>query len=746
MPIGPHFLYSRLSSLFRFSWGRKNVSIALCLILLSVISPTNAQTSGEVDQTILEILVRIDAKRNLAEKMLTEMPNQASNEVANIMREFDSSFAARVQERIDLHYNEVGDTLRNIALPAEVGNLELVWEQVKAGTYDSSVLDRLVEDFIEKTDRQLEPRREELTQFIETELATFLTQRLHGAQENIWKPYSEIPGRYFPALDLPSLPAPVLSRLPTPSPDDPTSHRGFTVVIGTALLLRGVRQKLADQIPRKVKRTIRKKLLGKVASKGIPFLGVALLVVEAWDASQARIELERQLRDGYLESYKTEFTANSILYELHFDGEPTVRSGIEKVVDENLEGWTRHCRIEVRRLLDASEVASFSPNVKAYIQDQTRGGRDTGEIIEELLSVQFAYPLNVIREISFRKLLVIRRSGKILDDAEFRHLASQLGLHLVREFAQHREEIFLAAKTLGVNVFLDVLRGSEDIDWFQIRTAFEDYPPNMSKLSRQGLVRAINNGVAQENVPTNTLENIETHAELFDKIVPILGSDRRKIYRLFGASSLIEVVSDALEEIPGAAPSFLTHWEVQDWRRYRIRADFDALLVVTKHRLKEKEQHAVDLARELSGERDELISIVRDVGVCGLHLWDAYVDGSAGRKQRRDAIEAIQLYRKGYPCDALLDRGDLEYAKLYDSLPFGVGVYAFRRIGPDSNLFIAIAVGILLVLIVIGWRRTRKENLQANSAQRSGPSSDEAAPELQESMRSVVQAKRPEVN
>ena len=744
MKIPPLFLPTKPNSLFRSSWGRKPSSMALILIL-SFFSSANAQTSDEVDQTIQEVLVEIDAKRNLAEKILAQVPDHASAEVEKIMQDFDATLAARVQERIKLHYHEVEYTLDKISLPPEIGNMELAWEQVKAGTYDSSVLDRLVEKFVEEADRQLAPQRQEFLQFIETEFAIFISEKLQRAQDDIWKPYIDIPRRYFPALNIPKFPAPLLSGLPTPSPDDPTSYRGVLGVIGAALFLRSARNLVARQIPQQIKRKIRRKLLGKAASKTIPFLGIALLALEAWDASRARIGLERNLREGYLESYKTEFTAENILSGKDLHGKLALRDGMRKVLEDSLKRWTRHCRAEVGRLLDASEVASLSPNVHIYIQNQIQGGRDTGEVIEELLAVQAVYPLNVIREVPLRELLVIRRSGIALGDAEFRHLASQLGPQILREFASHREEIFLAAKALGVNFFLDVLRRTHNIDWFHVRTTFDDYPPDMGKLSRQGLFRALDNGVAQEGIPTTTLENIERHGEYFDDIVAILGADRTKIFRLFGTPSLIETTKDALEEMPDAAASFLKHWRVRNWQRYQSRSDFEALLLITRHRLTKNEQPAADLAREL-GERDELTPIVRDVGICGLQLWDGYVAGSVGRKQREDAMSAIRLFRQGYPCDFLLERNGLEDAQLYDSLPFGIGLSLFGTLGPANNfLYLVVGAFLFFLIVVMHMRRVRKRKMQLRTVRPSSPTSDEGVAGIQETVGPAFQAKRPEV-
>ena len=724
------------------------------IVALSFITEANAQNSGAVDPILQDLLIQIAAKRDLADQSLAQMPDRVSEEIDDIMVNFQISLAVKVQERFANHYKNVEESLDTVFLPAEVGNLELVWKQLKAGIYDSHALDRLVEDFINRAHLSLEPRREELSQYMETQIEAFLADTLERAQENIRAPYVDIPGRYFPSWRVPNLPAPPILALPDTSPDTESSQRGGVALTGAAfLLLRKVPARIANKIPERIKQKLQKKLLGKVAAKGAsvgvsgplaPAIGAILLGYEVWDASQAKVELEHELRKGYLDSYKTEFSSHTMLDGIIVDGEPSVRQRIRAVVKNFLDAWARHSRREVERMLEAAEVSSLSPNVGTYIQNQVRKGRNSQEIVEDLVAVQNAYPSKMIREASFRELLAILRSNKALDNTEFKHLVSQVGPRILRDYKQHRGEIFLAADLLGVSVFLEFFRLDENPDWLNIRMTFEKYGSDMSEPARRGLLLAIQEKVAQPGLSPGTLTNIHRNSVLFRELVLILSEDNEKLYRLFGDSSLLEIVGRTLQESPEAARSFVNQWKLQAWDKYRDQGRFDALLQVVEYRVFEKRQPASDLAREIS-DRDELTPIVLDVGICGIQLWDTYVGTSPGRLQREEANSAIRLYRKGFPCELLRTKDGFEDAKLYDSLPFGVGVVAFREIGPVLKLIYFGIVSVFVVaMLAISWRLVSLGRTRTGAVRGPRRTLGERARKSWERIRSALLVKRSE--
>ena len=725
-------------------FGRMKYSL-LFVVALSCTTDLNAQTAHDVDPILQDLLIQIAATRDSAETSLSQMPDQVSEEVAIIMADFNETLAGRVHERFIIHYEDVDAVLGTVSLPAEVGNLRLVWTQLKAGTYDSRDLDRLVEDFISDAQHSLEPHREELSQFMEAQIGIFLTDNLKRAQQNIWEPYANIPGRYFPTLKVPNLPAPPLPALSEVSPDIASSRRGLAALAGTALLHRGMRAQIAKKIPDRIRRQIKRKLLGKVAAKGIPFIGVFLLGLEAWDASRARVHLERELRSGFLDSYRTEFSTQTMLDGKFVDGEPSVRERTRAVVRERLRSWTTHCRLQIERMLDAAEVASLSPNVETYIQNQVGNGRNAREIVEELIVVQESYPPEMIRENSFRELLSTLRGNKVLDTREFKHLASRLGSQLLREYVHQREEVFVTADLLGVDVFLELFRTRDDVNWHAVRTAFEQYSPDMSEAARRGLLLALHNGVAQPGIPIATLSNFHRNSELFRGLATVLREDKEKLFRLFADPPLLEIVRRALSENPEAARPFIVHWNVQAWVRYRSQERFRALFLVVDYRLSEKRQLAPALAQEMA-DRDVLTPIVLDVGICGLKLWDAYGGTSPGRLQQEQASTAIQLFRKGFPCEFILTKEGFEDARLYAALPFGVGVFAFREIGSALKLILVGSVLIILIIILaMSWKMINKVKTRRGVVRPHGTPLGERVRKVREKIRSATEVNRSEV-
>ena len=584
-------------------------SLVAFLLAFPLITDVNAQVSDKANLVLQNVLNQIHAKRDLAEQALARMPNRVPAEVAAIMKDFDNSLAARVQEKFAVHYEDVEISLDAVSLPADLGNLELVWEQVKKGIYDSQRFDGLVESFINEAHKSLEPHREVLGRFLELKTEQFLVENLKRAEDNIWAPYAELPGQYFPSLQISKLPGPAIP--PTrnvSSGSPPSSHRGYPAIAGASLLLlRRIPEKIASRVPDSVERKFRAKLLAKVAAKAIPILGTLLVAFDAWDATRAKVDLERKLRQEYLSAYKAAFSTQSILYGESVDGEKSFRSQVESTVGENLFGWASWCGKEIERWLAAAEVVMLSSSAKDYVQSQIRIERKSGEIVEDLFAVQNGFPPNMIQNTHFRELLEVRRAGREIEDTEFRYLMRELGSRLLREYSQHREEVFLAAHTLGLSVFLEVFRSRENVDWYTIRSTFERYDPDMSEPARRGLLLSVQQNVAQPGIPSTTLSTIHQYATLFSELVFVVPDDSDKLFRIFADPSLPVIIGRALDEIPDAARAFVRQWDVQAWTRYRSPERFDALLAVAKYRALTRKQRASDLSRELADREDIVI-------------------------------------------------------------------------------------------------------------------------------------------
>ena len=660
------------------------------LVLFSLSTSANGQPPPEAERIVEELLIRANSKKTLAAREIAQLPNRVEGEVDRIMTKLDNLFQGQVQESFNEHYEKVEQSLKTVSLPEDVSSLEVAIKQYQA-LGDSSALDALVEDFIRRAENEIEPLREELAEDIDSQLDETLTTELRQAQDTIRAPFQEIVTRYFPVWDVPDLRAPPLPAPPEIQKENRSNVPGAAII---GLLLVILRRRIVNMVTRK--------MAGKTLGKLIPFAGFALLSIEVWDAIQAKANLEHELQTRFPSTYQEEFSPNTIWYEPVEEGEPSTRQQLEQQVSTSLQAWSEHCRKEVERMLHATHVFALSPNVKNYITEQTEKGRNTEEIIEDMRLVGEVFGQGIISQASLGDLLMMIVHAP--DRRELTRLAHELDTWLLQEYDQHGREVLIAANRLGVPTFLAVVQGGKKLDWYDVHTVFEQYPRDLSEPARQGLVLALSEQVATSGVAPTTLENIARREKLFQSVAPLVRPDTKKLFRLFGSPSVVDIVDRTYQKNPEVAQAFLSQWSVRTWERYRDQDRFNALLDVAAYRLTERRQTAHDFAREI-GEHDELTYIFVDVGLCGVQLWDTYVGPAAGQHQHKMAENAISLYKKGYPCEALQTQEGLNEVQLYEFLPFGIGLQVFHKVRPLG--IIAYWSGIFLILLLVVVPATR---------------------------------------
>ena len=687
----------------RFFWA------VFVLFLLS--DSANGQTpQPETSPSVEQLLLQTASKKALAVREIGQSADRVAGEVARIINRLDSLFQGQIQERFDNHYKGVERSLQTVALPEDVGRLQVAWQQLKAGV-DSSDLEALCEDFIRRAQTKLEPQREDLDAYIDNQVKEILTAELKQAQETIRIPFQEILARYFPVWDVQHLNAPPL---PTPPRLQEEDYRPN--VVSPALGLTGL---LLVTLRRRIVRMVGRKVAGKALGKLIPLLGVLLLGYEVWDVAQAKTALEHELRTQFLSTYTEEFSPTKIWNQAGEDAEPSARQRLKQEIRSFLHNWSDHCRKEVERMLNAARIFALSPNVQAYIAEQTQKGRHSQEIVEDMHLVGEVFGEGLIAQAPFMDLLTMIIHAP--DKQELARLAHELDAWLLREYTQHGREVLVAAHVLGVPTFLEVVRAGEKLDWYDVRTIFEQYPRDLSQPAHQGLVLALLEQTAPLGVAPATFENIARHEKLFRAVAPFLTLDNDKLFRLFGSPSVLDIADRAYQKDAEAAQALLSQWPVRTWERYRDTERFDALFAVAGYRLKERNQSAQDFAADI-GERDELTPLYADVGLCGVQLWDTYVGTQAGEHQHQVAENAIYLYKAGYPCEVLQTKEGLTLAQFCQRFPFGL--QAFHLVRPFGKTAYAAAIGFLVLVVALPagllWRIVRKGSRPAVKQEQTG--------------------------
>ncbi len=667
------------------------------LVLFSLSNIVHGQTPSEAEPTVEELLIQANSKKALAVREIDQSPALVRREVSRIMTKLDSLFQKQIQKRFDTHYKQVEQPLQAVSLPEKVSGLEVTWKQWK-GVYDSSDLDALLKDFVHQAQATLEPYREDLAGYIDIQLKETLPAELEQAQNTIRARFQKIVTRHFSVWDVPYLHAPRVPELPQLLAED-----YLPTVGGLAPGLAGL---LLISLRRQIVKMVSLKMAGKAASKFIPVVGFLALLYEGWTIAQAKADLERELRTQFFSTYQEEFSPTTIWNQPVEEGQPSARQQIERQVSTFLQAWSEHCREEVERMLDAAHVFYLSPTAQNYISEQTEKGRDTQEIVEDMRLVGEVFGPDIIIQASLGDLLTMIVNAP--DRQELSHLASELDTWLLQEYEKRGKEVLVAANRLGVSTFLEVVRVGEKLDWYDVHEVFQQYPRDLSKRARRGLVLALSEQVATPGIAPATLENIARHGKLFQIVAPLVMPDTKKLFGLFSSTPVVDIVGRVYQKNAEAAQAFLSEWPVQTWERYRDPDRFNALIVVANYRLTEWKQAAPAFAREI-GERDNLTPIFADSGLCGVQLWDTYAGPTVGQHQRKVAENAISLSLEKYPCDVLQTPEGLAEVQLYHRFTFGIAPEAFQMARPFWKIiYVGTIVLVILLLAVPAVRLLRK--------------------------------------
>ncbi len=367
------------------------------LVLFSLSNIVHGQTPSEAEPTVEALPIQANSKKTLAAREIAQLPNRVEDEVDRIMTKLGGLSRGQIQESFNEHYKKIEQSLKTVSLPEDVSSLEVAGKQVEA-LINSSALNALVEDFIRRAESEIEPLREELVKDIDSQLDETLTAELKQAQDTIRAPFQEIVARYFPVWDVPNLRAPPLPR----AQKEDWSNIPLAGASGFLLVLT---RRVVKQILARLSIKISGKLLGKL----IPFIGLPLMAFEVWAATQAKANLEHELRTQVLSTYKKEFSPITLLNPPIEEGELSTRQRLE----QHLQDWSEHCRKEAERILNASPIFTLSPNAKDYIAAQTRKDRTTQEIVKDIHQVGEVWGQDIVAQEPLGYLL-----KRIVDDPE----------------------------------------------------------------------------------------------------------------------------------------------------------------------------------------------------------------------------------------------------------------------------------------------------------------------------------------
>ena len=700
-------LFSFLSAGFVHCLNAGYASALASILLLAIGSAASHQALATSKIGLQDLLLEFERRGIVADFEIEKVPNRGADEVDRIIGVLDRIMAKEAPRIFEEHYQEVEKSIQDVSIPENFRAFEVYWESRKEALgIDGTVLDTLVRNFMNQTEIRIEPLHARVSEIIDAKVSDALASEMIQARSSIRDPFQYLILNHFPDWPVPDFRGP---SLPLFSELTDLTSRDASVPLSIS---GGVVSIVIYMAKEKIRKTIVGKVAGRVATAATSTVTGPLAILatgasvayEIRDVFKAKEDLEQMLRKEFLRAYMAEFSVDSVWRSVSDEDGSSPRMRFAEKISRNLDRWFELCREEAKEQNAVAGIVSLSPPVRDYIAETTR--KDTKitdtEILAYIDRVGRVFPIGVISSEPTQELLNMTFAAPDLE--ELRYLAHELGDSLLVEYGQHGNDVLVAANRLGTGIFVQVVRSGEQLNWFDIRRAFEQYPSNMSEHARRGLLLAIRAQVARSSpVDTATLESISRGEALFRRVAPWLQQDIGKLYGLFAGAPAMEVVRRAFQEDAEITRVLLLEWPLRTWDRYRERDRFDALFKVAEYRVNGQGQELRDFARELA-EQDWLTPLFVESGLCAVQLWDTYAGPDTGQLQRKEAENAVAFLNKGYPCDLLLQPERFDDVQLYDTVTWGFGQPYFHRLYPYLK-FVYGAIFLVLGVLVFAISR-----------------------------------------
>ena len=168
---------------------------------------------------------------------------------------------------------------------------------------------------------------------------------------------------------------------------------------------------------------------------------------------------------------------------------------------------------------------------------------------------------------------------------------------------------------------------------------------------------------------------------------------------MFANDQVLQLITKGYAKNAEITQAFVKAWPVLTWERYKDVQRFQALFAVAQYRTTERRQPVEAFASEIA-EQDKLTFLYQDAGLDAVRLWDAHVGSQAGAHQYRLAEQATDLYKAGYPRDALVTVEGIKFAAFCNAFPFG-GLKAYHLLHPlGQAAYLAVVLCAIVLLAV----------------------------------------------
>ena len=700
-----------------FKWRRRYFCVlfwgAMSLFFLGVCPSSvfceevSADLNGAEAKSIQDIVLEIEIASDVAMSELAKLPNTIEFEKIRIRNELDKWAQVVLPVLLEKHYDHVREGLDNTYLSSDTNTIEIWWNQLKAGVTLDDDLKEDISHFVDAAEENIKPAVEAFQDAIQESLDAHLTTLLRQSMERIRFSFVAVVRENLPVYaTIPLPPIDIVGVSQTIKGED-KDFNNFTsivaVVVGVVLTVLGKR------IIPKIMMRIMARVSGKVLSKIIPLVGIFLLALEGFQMVQAKDSLEKELRSLFLKEYRESLTVQSLWFGNTGQESFSMREELSKTIEENLANWRKICDRESRSMIESARILVSSPVFRENVGREIQKGRDFEEVSQRLKNLW-----NIFGDLIAEEKSMYFFEGAIAaapDKDELRILARAEKMRFLSSYEEFGEDYLQGVHRIGLNNYLSTGWRSVDVDWRLLNKRLVYVPDIGTSLNAaKGLLVLYSSDVPLEFFTPQMMEQIGQREELFSFMWGVLSRDEpKKIASLFQSEIILGKIAFVAEGYPEIAPAYLKDSSQGFWSTWDER-DLRDLMEISSYRLKNGVS-ANDLVVSPE-DRADLLRTYRKAGEPGLILWDVYNVPGSGSVGRSDALEAANLFIKGYPLEDLESKDTFYFAKTCSRVPV-VGKFFFQTFGGlsvvvrTSLLFGFLFVVALVVLRVFSRRQNR---------------------------------------
>ncbi|MDR2522231.1 MAG: hypothetical protein LBC93_00790 [Synergistaceae bacterium] len=659
---------------------------ALLLVLFTARVPWAAES-----QDVRDIL---EERKDAAFRHIQELAvqNIAQAEEKRIMSDLDAWHKRRLTRIMEEHHAKVESVLADVTLGEDVGGVEVYWSQIKAGAGFDATLADLVQRFADRVQRAVRADIMELQERISGELHQKLMDNIILANSNIWGRYNLAMGQVFgkelvssvaAAPSLESVLESVRGRESEGANAAGQSPTALALGIGIIML------PLIKRIVNRVSTAIAVKMGGKIVSKLIPVVGWLMVGWEIWSATQAKANLEEELRKNFFTEYKQSFSAEVIWQEI------AASSELRDTVKRSCLEIENQCRAIAASFIDISDIVQRVPVLREYVQREREDGRGDAQIYDTLKQLYYVFKDKILSEYDVKVLEQVVFRVPPAFRGRFSRLLDVTGNEFVELFIQDRvlfDERIRKAQLLGVENYL---RHRTEVDLLKddLQTVFVPYASFITEDAGAcaGVFLLLRLGASTEGWQQEALRRVFAHGEAFAAILP---QDQVKAVKIFQSDRMAGVLLRAYEKNPELSRALVKLQPLAFWDTARKIENTLSAIEFVKKESRYSPEEAV--AAVMSDAR--IPDIYEEYGKDGLVLWRRFVGKDSGTQQEKIAKSAIQLaLHKGYPTGKLITINDVKWAEYCDYLPIG-GVSLF---GATTDLSQGLRFAILYIPLFV---------------------------------------------